>query len=242
VNIIEPHDPYLPSAASLGRESDRARQVDPDLRFRLPRYPLIDPQQYADPAGRAQLLKRLEAAGGRRWSLSDDLPADELDTYRRRYAASARDADQVVRSIFLALERKQVLDRTWVVIVSDHGESFGEDGFVTHSLSDKGNAEANLHVPMVWAAPSPLSAGVTVEEDVSLADVAPTIYDLAGIDWTPLKQVASGEFGRTLIDHLPVARADNVVAATLGGQISEGERDRMQREAMDRLRALGYIQ
>jgi arylsulfatase A-like enzyme len=241
VNIIEPHDPYLPSAVSLGQEPDWARQVDADLRFRVLRYPLADPEHYPDPAGRASIMARLATAGGRAWSLSDDLSQRELETDRRRYAASVRDADQIVRAIFLELERKRVLDRTWVVIVSDHGESFGEDAFLTHSLSDKGNPEASFHVPMVWAPPSEFSGGMTVHDDVSLADVAPTIYDLAGIDWTPLKARASGEFGRSLIQYFAIEPEDRTATATVGAGVTDAERQRMREEALDRLRALGYI-
>jgi arylsulfatase A-like enzyme len=240
INIIEPHDPYLPSAASLGREPDLAR-VDADLRFRVLRYPLADPEHYPDPAGRAFIMKRMEAAGSRAWALSDDLSKQQLETYKRRYAASVRDGDQIVRGIFLELERKRMLDRTWVVIVSDHGESFGEDAFLTHSLSDEGNPEASFHVPMVWAPPSMFSGSVTIDDDVSLADVAPTIYDLAGIDWSPLKARASGEFGRSLIQYLAIEPEDRTATAALGDGVRDAERQGMREQALARLRALGYI-
>jgi arylsulfatase A-like enzyme len=242
VNIIEPHDPYVPSAGALGNEPPAVRQVDPDLRFRAPRYPLADVAQISNPEARLQIRKRLESAQGRLWSLSDDLGPPEIETYKRRYAASVRDADDIIRSIFLELERHGMMARTWVVIVSDHGESFGEDGFMTHSLSDMGNPEASFHVPMVWAPPAMFTGSATIRDDVSLADIAPTIYDLAGIDWAPLKARASGEFGRSLIEDLSVAAQDPTASATMGAAVSDAERRRMREDALDRLRALGYIQ
>jgi arylsulfatase A-like enzyme len=241
VNLIEPHDPYLPSPDALGTEPASARGVDPDVRFRELRFPLADPGQVTDPALRSSIARRLEAAADRLWSLTDDLPPPALDTYKRRYEASVRDADQIVRSIFTALEQKGVLDRTWVVIVSDHGESFGEKGFITHSLSDRGDREATMHVPMVWRVPPPFSDAATIEDEVSLADVAPTIYDLAGIDWTPLRSRAPREFGRSLVDYLAFDPEGRATPARLGTDISDGDRKRMREESLERLRALGYI-
>jgi len=242
VNIIEPHDPYLPSTVSLGHEPDPARLTDPDLRFRTLRYPLADPGLLKDPLGRDYIRSRTEAAAGRAQSLSDDLTPADIETYRRRYAACVRDADAVVHSVFLELERRGVMDRTWVVIVSDHGESFGEAGFMMHSLSDKGDAEATHHVPMIWTAPPLFAHPAAIHDDVSLADVAPTIYDLAGIDWAPLKLRTPGEFGRSLVADLAVGSMDAKPEAALAGDIPEADRRRMRREALDRLRALGYVQ
>ena len=241
INIIEPHDPYLPSAGSLGNEPDWVRTIDADLRFRVLGYPLADPERYPDSAGRAYIRQRREQAGGRLWSLSDDLSQQQLAAYKRRYEASARDADQVVRAIFLELERVGLLDTTWVIVVSDHGESFGEEGFLTHSLSDKGSAEATRHVPMIWAAPLG-GTGLTVDEDVSLTGVAPTIYALAGIDWTVLKAQAQGEFGRSLLPYLAVDAEHRIGTALTGESLSTGERRRIQKDALERLRTLGYVQ
>ena len=240
VNIIEPHDPYLPSVASLGNQPAWARQIDADLRFRVLGYPLANPERYPDPGGRAHIRQRFQQAGGRMWSLSDDLSPQELAAYKIRYEASARDADQVVRAIFVELERARVLDRTWVVILSDHGESFGEDGFVTHTLSDKGDAEASFHVPMIWAPPQG-GSGATIDEDVSLTAVTPTIYDLAGIDWTALK-TRHGEFGRSLLPYLARDVGRRIGTAVMGESIGPEERDRMREDALERLRALGYVQ
>jgi arylsulfatase A-like enzyme len=242
VNIIEPHDPYLPSPAALGHEAAEATRVDPDVRFRLLGYPLAHPNQLRDLTRRSSIMQRIQTAGGRAWSLADDLDSLELQTYKERYLASVRDADQIVRSIFMTLERTKALDRTWVVIVSDHGEELGESGFITHSLSDRGDYESTRHIPMVWVPPSGLAEGRTIAEEVSLADVAPTIYQLAGIDWTPLRAQVSGAFGRSLTHFLAVEPPVIKLQTRLGSDVTDAERKRMRREAVDRLRALGYIQ
>jgi arylsulfatase A-like enzyme len=146
-----------------------------------------------------------------------------------------------VRSIFLELEQRRLLDRTWVLIVADHGEAFGESGFVTHWLSDAGDREATFHVPMVWAPPPSFAGAVTVNEEVSLADVAPTIYDLAGIDWTTLKARAPAAFGASLVSQLVGASARSSTPAVVGPDMSDTARRQMRQAALDRLRALGYL-
>jgi len=245
VNIIEPHDPYLPSAEALGPEPASADDVDADVRFRALRFPLARPEAVPDAALRASIARRIAASDGRAWSLSDDLRPSDLATYRRRYQASVRDADRLVQSLLRELEQRGLLERTWVVIVSDHGEAFGEGGFVTHWLSDLGDREATFHVPMVWAPPAraarPAAGTTTVDDDVSLADVAPTIYDLAGIDWTPLKARAPDGFGRSLVSYLMGGSVRPSSPVRVGGDLTDSDRQQMREDALRRLRALGYI-
>ena len=61
--------------------------------------------------------------------------------------------------------------RTLVVLTSDHGESLGEHGEVTHGLFAY---EATLRVPLVIYAPRLLSPAV-VTEPVSHVDIVPTV-------------------------------------------------------------------
>ena len=63
--------------------------------------------------------------------------------------------------------------RTLVVLTSDHGESLGEHGEVTHGLFAY---EATLRVPLVLYAPRLLSPAV-VSEPVRHVDIVPTVLD-----------------------------------------------------------------
>lgn len=73
----------------------------------------------------------------------------------------------------LGLDKNAVL-----VILSDHGEGFGEHGFVHH-----GNSLFNelLRIPLVIHAPGRVPAGTTIGDLVRIVDVMPTILDLVGI-------------------------------------------------------------
>ena len=65
---------------------------------------------------------------------------------------------------------------TVIVVAGDHGEGLGEHGELTHGLFVY---ESTLHVPLIIA-----GAGIkprAIDQAVSLADLAPTIAELAGV-------------------------------------------------------------
>jgi arylsulfatase A-like enzyme/Flp pilus assembly protein TadD len=68
------------------------------------------------------------------------------------------------------------LDRTLIVIASDHGESLGEHGERTHGLFAY---ESTLRVPLIVWAPALLKPAVSVTA-ARLVDLAPTVLDLVG--------------------------------------------------------------
>lgn len=84
--------------------------------------------------------------------------------------------DQQVGQLVEELGRRGVLDRTLLVVVSDHGELFGE-----HRLFDHGNSlyRPLLQVPLVIVYPPRVPAGVRVTTPVTLRDLAATVVDLA---------------------------------------------------------------
>jgi arylsulfatase A-like enzyme/Tfp pilus assembly protein PilF len=79
--------------------------------------------------------------------------------------------------------------RTLVVLTSDHGESLGEHGELTHGLFAY---EATLRVPLVLYAPRLLRPAV-VSAPVRHVDIVPTVLDALG------QAVPSGLPGRSLL-------------------------------------------
>ena len=68
--------------------------------------------------------------------------------------------------------------RTWLIITSDHGESFGEHpGIFCHGMS---LYDTELHVPLLIIPPGGSESGRVVKEAVCLRDLAATIVDVAG--------------------------------------------------------------
>jgi arylsulfatase A-like enzyme len=104
----------------------------------------------------------------------------QLDLLKGFYAADVARMDAALGDLFAELEAISVLDNTWVILTSDHGELLGEHGMYVH-----GNTlyQPALRIPLLIRPPS--REGLRVDAPVSLIDLAPTILDLAGIAVPP---------------------------------------------------------
>ncbi|MBK8248076.1 MAG: sulfatase [Gemmatimonadetes bacterium] len=87
------------------------------------------------------------------------------------YDAGIRYMDDQLRRVLDALQQTGVLDRTLVIVTSDHGEQWGEHGLHNHGNSLYLPA---VHVPLVMRWPGQLPAG-RILGPVSLTDLAATI-------------------------------------------------------------------
>ncbi len=107
--------------------------------------------------------------------------------FRARYAGRPYDGevafvDSQVERLLAALDRSGLAGQTLVVLLSDHGESLGEHGEETHGIL---LYDATLRVPLLFRLPGGLPAGLVRADQVTLADVAPTVLALAGLPATP---------------------------------------------------------
>jgi arylsulfatase A-like enzyme len=243
LNLIDAHDPYLPDPAHYDRGGEETSP--PSLRFReLPAF-LADPTNIPDPVRRQAVIDKINQAGARAWSTTLDLDRAQLNVYARRYRAEVTDADRAIADIFRILRTNGLLDSTIVIITSDHGESLGEDQLITHSFHDKGDREVTHHVPLLIVFPSCYRISRTnVDTAATIADVAPTVYELLRMDSRPLAALASpGHFGRSLLPllHVRSSASTSVVSTGEGQPIAEDARRKQDAEAVKRLKALGYL-
>ena len=94
------------------------------------------------------------------------------------YDDCVADLDEQLGKLVDELDRREVLKRTWLIIVSDHGESFGEHaGVFCHGLS---LYDTELHVPLLIIPPGGRATSRVIKEPVSLRDLPATIIDVAG--------------------------------------------------------------
>jgi arylsulfatase A-like enzyme len=110
---------------------------------------------------------------------------------------------------------------TLVVVTSDHGESLGEHGELTHGLFAY---EATLHVPLIVVDPSRPHA--VDSRFVGHIDIAPTIVDRIGVakpaDWKGHSLFEAGDRGPTYFESLSASL--NRGWAPLLGVIAGGEK------------------
>jgi arylsulfatase A-like enzyme len=93
-----------------------------------------------------------------------------------RYDSEIAYTDANLGRLFAYLERSGALEDTLVVLISDHGESFGEHGDYTHHRRPYWTL-ANVPLVVGW----PGSAGVRVASAAGPLDIAPTIANWAGV-------------------------------------------------------------
>jgi arylsulfatase A-like enzyme len=112
--------------------------------------------------------------------------ASALEALRESYCRAVERSSEVLFASFLeTLDDLGLRERTAVVLVSDHGESWGE------RFADKQEVQGTYHlhgatlydevveVPLVLSAPG-LPEGRVVASQVSLVDLMPTLLELAG--------------------------------------------------------------
>jgi arylsulfatase A-like enzyme len=148
LNYFDAHDPYIPPAGYVGRYGVRP-QSSRDYQF------LLD---YGTPG-----LKTLQNRDI--WMARDCY--DDCIAY----------LDGQLGELLDQLHSQGVLDKTLVIITSDHGESFGEHGLYLHGISLYLDETA---VPLVMLSPdAPVNR--VVAESVSLRDLPATVVEQLGL-------------------------------------------------------------
>jgi len=150
VSFVGPHDPFDPPT----EYADRYRNTE------VPE-PIRDPLE-----GKPSYLKRRVVAAG----------PDEVAVTRRQYCGSIELIDHHIGLILDALERRGMMDDTYIIYSSDHGEMLGDHGLYTKSVP----YEASLRVPLIVAGPG-IEGGRVSDALIELIDVNPTICEFAGL-------------------------------------------------------------
>ncbi len=108
-----------------------------------------------------------------------DLGEEQVRRSRQGYYGNVTFIDEQIGRMLEVLEKRDMLDNTLILFLSDHGDMLGD-----HHLWRKSYAyEASARVPMVMRWPSGLISaerGQTRVEPVELRDVLPTFLDAAG--------------------------------------------------------------
>lgn len=131
-------------------------------------------------------------------------PYSPPEPFRSRFSQSPYDGevayvDRELGRLLAFLRDNNLIDRTVIVLTSDHGESLGEHGEKTHGYLAY---NSTLHVPLIIRAPG-FKGGRSETAVVSHVDIFPTVCDLLGL------QKPAGLQGRSL---LPVLRGKKLAS------------------------------
>ena len=207
------HDPYGDHYAASQRRCDPepspgVREVADALRSGVggPRArQAFLREMLTSPCGRLAVVREVGVTRATRFWLTECRPfldggwrdeeggAETAALLRGAYRRALGHVDRRLSATLAAVDR--LPPGTAVVLVGDHGEAFGEHGVLHHG---RYVFPELVRVPLLIRSES-LPRGTTVDAPCSVADVAPTILDLAGIaapsrlDGVSLRRVAAGD-------------------------------------------------
>ena len=122
------------------------------------------------------------------------------------YQGEVAYADRQFGHFLDLLRHLELYEDSLIVLLSDHGEEFAEHGGFDHGRTPY---EEMLRVPLIVKYPRQVAAGTSIEERVSIVDVAPTLLDAAGV--TP----PDGLDGRVLPRQTPERRSRRAIVANV---------------------------
>lgn len=97
--------------------------------------------------------------------------------------------DEQIGRLYSWLKRKELDQKTVIILVGDHGEGLGDHGELAHGYFIYDYA---VHVPLIVVSPHHKLQGIRVPFQVSVVDLLPTMAEMAGLR-APLTQ------GRSLL-------------------------------------------
>ena len=124
-------------------------------------------------------------------------------TYSDVYDNSIRHTDDVLGRFLTHLAETAQLEKTLIVITSDHGEAFSERGHEGHA---KNVYRETTEVPLILGFPFRVEGGLAMDIRTSNVDVWPTVLELLGLP--PLEDTD----GRSLVPDLLAAAQGKPVA------------------------------
>jgi len=110
--------------------------------------------------------------------LNPEVTEEDVGYLMDLYDAEVFEADRGFAGFLDVLRRAGRLENSLIVLVSDHGESFLEHATLGHGHNLN---QEEMRVPLIIRFPAREFDGVSVNEQVSLVDVFPTVLRQAGV-------------------------------------------------------------
>ncbi|TAH35577.1 MAG: hypothetical protein EYC70_13040 [Planctomycetota bacterium] len=112
----------------------------------------------------------------------DHLDAVDSLAHYLAYLGCIEETDRYIGQILQQLEQSGELARTMIVFTPDHGDMAGQLGVFEKGF---GTYESIVHVPLIVQYAPLFPPGTAVDELVQGSDIAPTIYEVLGLQAPP---------------------------------------------------------
>jgi Sulfatase len=97
---------------------------------------------------------------------------------REQHLDALSETDAAIGALIEKVENLSLANKTLILLVGDHGEAFGEHGYLNHGTSIY---EEQVRVPMIVYAPGIKNLPVDPDRIGAMVDLAPTILDMVAI-------------------------------------------------------------
>ncbi len=103
---------------------------------------------------------------------------DDLNYLNNCYRSEIRFTDKYIGEVISYLKSQDIYDNTLIVLVSDHGDEFGERGTLGHGQS---LYNEQTRIPFIMKLPKRYKKRTNIRPLFSNIDIAPTILDIVNI-------------------------------------------------------------
>jgi arylsulfatase A-like enzyme len=137
--------------------------------------PYVPPQPYRSKFSQSEIPGGLMNTDWGQDQIYINLTPDQLQGEIDAYDGAIAYVDNSINQLMAELDDRNLLSNTLIIILSDHGEMFGE-----HSLFEHSNSlyREVIHVPMIFWMPGRIPANIRIEQPVSITALPATIQGL----------------------------------------------------------------
>ncbi|RLE81920.1 MAG: hypothetical protein DRJ51_02845 [Thermoprotei archaeon] len=149
-----------------------------------PHLPYIPPEEYIRRFLGNMSLEEVKELQPNVWKVRmglEKISKERWEKLRALYDGETACLDNRLNDLFVYLEESNLMDRTLLVITSDHGDEQGEH-YPPHIAHQLHLYQPGIHVPLIVRYPDLFPQGEKVNELVQTLDIFPTILDVLSIN------------------------------------------------------------
>ena len=154
INCLEPHLPYIPPEKYV--------------------------KKYLGDLSRGEVKKLQPNVWKVRMGI-EEISEERWRKLRALYDGETACLDERLGELFIYLEERELIDKTLLIITSDHGDEQGEH-YPPHIAHQLHLYQPGIHVPLIIRYPDLFPQGKAISDLVQTLDIFPTILDMLSIN------------------------------------------------------------